>query len=146
MASHFRLTLAVLVLAAVWLSSDTVRPGAPASADGPCDAVINDPTPPIGGGEPDIVGTITDDNTHSGISGATVQLFRCLGGIGVQVGNATSGSSGGYAFDDLYAPAWYYVQVPLTGPLSGMSPSGGTLNPSAPVDLADGAVIDLSFE
>lgn len=41
--------------------------------------------------------------------------------------------------------AWYYVEVMMSGPLTGMTVAPGTDNPSALIGIGDG-VTDLVFE
>lgn len=117
-------------------------PSAPAAATSPCDSVTGTPRPPIGSPEPLISGTILDD-VNAGVSGATVNLYRCQGTSAVYVTQTTSTSTGAYSFGSLIQN-WYYVEVALTGPLAGKSPSSGTSNPSSLIEVGEG-ILGLSF-
>jgi hypothetical protein len=113
-------------------------------ATSPCDGIQGDP--PHGGGGPLIGGQITNSQSMAGISGATVQLYRCVDQAGAYVTATTTGSGGDYAFSSL-ADGYYYVLAPLTGPLSGMQPASGTANPSAIIAVGDGdSAVDMSFQ
>jgi len=112
----------------------------------PCDSITGDPNPPIGSPEPDITGHILDSESV-GISGATVRLYVCDGSTPSLVTSTTTTSGGVYGFLDLSGPAWYYVQAVITGPLAGMTPAGGTSNPTGLIEVGKGATgVDLTFE
>ncbi len=122
-------------------------PAAPAHAAGPCDAITGNPREPIGPGQPDVIGHITAASTNSPISGATVRLYVCTGSTPELVAATTTDMDGVYVFADLSGPAWYYVQAVLIGPLSGMSSAVGTSNPTALIDVGQGAsAVDLAFQ
>jgi hypothetical protein len=142
MSSRFRIAVLLSILVAVTFSGGPSWHVSPVLASGPCDPIIDDPTPPIGPGEPDIVGTVTNTNTQMGIVGATMMLFVCTGSTASYVDSTTTNTSGNYVFSDLAAPNWYYVQAEVSGMLT---PTGGTQNPSAAVDISDGATINFAF-
>jgi hypothetical protein len=117
-----------------------------AEAAGPCADVSGSPGGP--GDEPDplIAGTISHADTHSPVAGATVHLFHCQSGNPTPSGTTATDDTGAFRFAGLPAPAWYYVAVDLTGPLSGLRPAGDTVNPTAPVAIGVGSdTILLTF-
>ena len=137
-----RSTLALVLSAA--LVAPVASPPPSAQATSRCDGVQGNP--PHGGGEPLIAGQITEAPSMAGISGATVQLYRCTDDVGVYVDDTTTDAGGDYAFTSL-ADGYYYVLAPLTGPLSGMEPASGTANPSALIAVGDGdAAVDMTFQ
>lgn len=142
--SKFLLVAAMLVSAIAWMSN----PATPiVSASDPCATIAGDPHPPIGDPEPFISGEVTDVDTTTPVSGATVRLYRCDSGSSTLVSTTTTSSQGEYSFTSLSGPKWYYVEVLMTGPLSGMQPASGTNNPSLPVDVGPGdSELDFDFE
>lgn len=121
-------------------------PSRSALASSPCDSVAGNPRPPSGPPEPLISGTILYDGTNTGVSGATVNLYRCQGTSSVYVAQTTSASTGAYVFGSL-SQNWYYVEALLTGPLSGMTPASGTSNPTNLIEVWQGVSgLNLSFE
>lgn len=113
-------------------------------ASDPCYGVTGDP--PISDPIPLISGQILDaGNSYSGVSGATVEAFRCSSGVGVSQGTTQTDANGAYSFA-LTARHYYYVQAIMTGPLAGMAPVG-TANPTAVMPLGDSVDnVDLAFE
>lgn len=75
MPSLARRSVCLAALIAVGALSASTGSGT-ALATGPCDSVTGDPRPPIGPPEPLISGTILDA-VNAGVSGATVNLYRC---------------------------------------------------------------------
>lgn len=142
MSSLLRRTVCFAVLAAFMLSAS---PTSPARATSPCDSVTGDPHPPAPSPEPLISGTILDA-VNTGVSGATVKLYRCQGTSAVYVTQTTSASTGVYSFGSL-SQNWYYVEVALTGPLAGKSPRAGTSNPTSLIEVGEGILaLNLAFE
>lgn len=132
--------LAILALVVVAV------PSLPTYATTPCDSITNEPRPPAPSPEPAISGTILDAASSTGVSGATVNLYRCSGTSAVYVTQTTSNSNGAYSFASL-SQNWYFVEVSLTGPLAGKSPASGTMNPSSLIEVWQGVVgLDLAFE
>lgn len=133
-------------IAALIALSFVAASNGPALATSPCDSILGDPHPPIGSPEPLIGGSILDASTSTGVSGATVKLYRCQGTSADYVTQTTSNSTGAYSFGSL-SQNWYYVEVALTGPLAGKSPASGTSNPSSLIDVGPGASgLNLAFE
>lgn len=118
----------------------------PAAATNPCDLVSASPRPPVGPPEPAIAGSILDAATSTGVSGATVKLYRCQSTSAAYVTETTTTSTGAYSFGSL-SQNWYFVEASLAGPLTGKSPASGTSNPSAPIEVWAGiSGLNLSFE
>ncbi len=118
----------------------------PVRATNPCDSITGDPHPPAPQPEPLISGAILDDSTSTGVSGATVKLYRCQGSVAIYVTQTTSSSSGAYGFGGL-TQNWYYVEAALTGPLAGKSPASGTSNPSDLIEVGQGVSgLTMAFE
>jgi hypothetical protein len=114
---------------------------------GPCEEVTEDPDPPTSDPEPLIAGTIADAQTATGISGATVRLYRCDGTTATQVYSNTTASGGHFHFFDLTGPKWYYVAVDQSGPLEGMAPANTTTNPTSLIAVGPGdSDLLLEFE
>lgn len=114
-------------------------------ATSPCDFILGDPRPPLPQPEPLISGTIVD-SVNAAVSGATVKLYRCEGTSAEYVAQTTTGSMGTYSFGSL-SENWYFVEVALTGPLSGKSPVSGTVNPSSLIEVGEGATgLNFAFE
>ena len=109
-----------------------------ARASGPCDAISGEPRPPISSPTPLIAGSVIDASVSAAVSGATVKVYRCEGGAASLAGSTTTDGAGAFGFASLGGPDWYYVEVSLSGPLSGMQPASGTANPSAPIDIGPG--------
>lgn len=117
-----------------------------ASGD-PCENVTGDPGPPVGPPEPEVSGTVIDSGLSSLIEDATITLYACLGTTAVEVDTQATDSSGQYVFTDVVTERWYYIEVEMSGPLSGLTPSAGTSNPSALVAIGDDpTVVNFSFE
>ena len=92
------------------------------------------------------MGTVTDAATASGISGATMRLFRCDGQTSTEVGDTQTDSSGDYSFDDIDAGHYYYAQADMTGPLTGKSVASGSANPTAALPVGPSqSGVDLAF-
>lgn len=118
----------------------------PVHASDPCGPIQYDPNPPIGEPERIISGTVRDISS-GGISGATVMLYQCSSGSGVYQTSTTTSSSGTYSFGSLGGGYWYYVVVPLTGPLTNMTPASGTSNPTAAIGIGNSVSgVNLSFQ
>lgn len=112
----------------------------------PCDSMPYAPSPPAAPGSPYIVGSIVSGASSDGIEGATVRLYRCDDLTVTLVTSTTTNGQGAYGFTGLAGPKWYFVQAMLTGPLKNMTPSQGTANPSALIDVGVGATgVVLSF-
>ena len=112
----------------------------------PCANVTEDPGPPSSDPEPAIGGRVKDVGTTSGISGAAMQLYRCVAGSGSLESMTTTNSRGDYGFGPL-TQGWYYVKAVIAGPLVGKSPAVGTSNPSGPVEVGTGDPhVDFEFE
>lgn len=142
MSSLLRRTVCSAALVAL---SFVAVPTSPALATSPCDSVTGDPHPPVPSPEPLISGAILD-GVSVGVSGATVKLYRCQGTSAVYVTQTTSTSTGAYSFGSL-SENWYYVEVALTGPLTGKSPASGTSNPSSLIEVGEGILgLSLAFE
>ena len=113
----------------------------------PCNDVINEPKPPIAPEVPTWDGRILNAATTSGISGATVRLFQCDDGDATEIDSTTTTSSGDYSFSGFDPGFYYFVQVDMTGPMSGLSPSSGTSNPTDALPVGPSQTeINLSFE
>ncbi|MEP7216371.1 MAG: carboxypeptidase regulatory-like domain-containing protein [Anaerolineaceae bacterium] len=144
MSALVRRTSIFLILAA--LASLAPVTGPAVLATSPCDSVTGDPHPPSLPPIPLISGSILDATTNTGVSGATVNLYRCQGTTAVYVTQLTTNSNGEYSFGSL-SQNWYYVVASLTGPLSGKSPATGTINPSSLIGVGTGAQgLSLAFE
>lgn len=142
MPPYFRRTVCFSALIAFAL---VAAPSSPARATSPCDSITGDPHPPAPSPEPLISGAILDA-VNAGVSGATVKLYRCQGTSAVYVTQTTSTSTGAYSFGSL-SQNWYYVEVALTGPLAGKSPTSGTNNPSSLIEVGEGVLgLSLAFE
>jgi hypothetical protein len=135
-------TFAALLLALV--VSTSARPAAVSATGNPCEQVNGPAGVPREDPDPLIAGTVTDVMSASGIAGATVNLYRCSGNLGVYVTSATTTSAGQFQFGSL-EQAWYYVEAAMTGPLSGKTPA--TSNPSALIEVGDGnEAVDFAFQ
>jgi len=136
--------LSAALLVALVLSGPLAHP---ALATDPCASAQGDPSPPGGGPEPTIAGTVTNASTSTAIAGASMYLYVCLDETSVAVTSTTTNSAGRYIFSDLDGPSWYYVAAGLTGPLANMVPATGTQNPTPLVDVGEGdEYLDLAFE
>lgn len=137
-----RVALCLLFSTLILFSLPTAR----SFATGPCDSVTGDPHPPTLPPEPLISGAILDAASYTGVSGVTVQLYRCQGQSAVYVAQTTTPSSGAYSFGNL-SQNWYFVEVALTGPLAGKSPASGTSNPTSLIEVGSGVLgLSLAFE
>lgn len=101
----------------------------------PCDDVTTAASGPTLPPEPVIAGDVWDADTDSGISGATVKLYRCDVGGPTLVSTKVTSSAGAFGFGAQTGPSWYYVEV---SPISGMDTVPGTSNPSDPVEVGAG--------
>lgn len=119
----------------------------PARATGPCDEASGLPGPPVGPMDPAIAGTVVAQGVGP-VSGATVRLFVCgAGSQAIEVAAASTTAQGAFAFPGLEGPAWYFVSVDLSGPLSGMQAASGSGNPSALIAVGEGlADLEMAFE
>lgn len=119
----------------------------PARATGPCDDASGLPGPPVGPMDPAIAGTVVAQGVGP-VSGATVRLFVCdAESQALEIAEATTTAQGAYAFPGLEGPAWYFVSVDLSGPLSGLQAASGTRNPSALIGVGEGlAELEMAFE
>lgn len=134
-----RLLLALFVGIAVLLALLQLSQSiSPAYASDPCDTISADPRPPTGPTDPLIGGTVVDLDSAAGVSGATVTVYVCDDSTPSLAGTTTTDNSGEFTFASLGGPDWYYVEVSLTGPLSGMQPASGTPNPSDLIDIGPG--------
>jgi len=134
-------TVAVLLLALA--AAQPASPTAHASGN-PCSDASPNPGVPGEDPEPTIAGDITD--TSGAVSGATVYLYRCADSTPVLDDTEVTGSSGHYAFASLIQ-AWYFVEVSMTGPLTGKVPSQGTENPSPLIEVGEGDPdLDFAFQ
>lgn len=136
---------AVAVLLCALVLSPIQAPSVNADPN-PCQSAQGSPGDPDPGIDPDIAGILTDANSQEPIYGATLRLYLCVAGAGSQVGYTTTDSQGYYEFGGL-AQGFYYVTAADTGPLSGMTPASGTVNPSALIPFGAGDLnVDFSFE
>jgi hypothetical protein len=143
MARRTRFTRRFLVLCVALVVTLPMAWSPPAEATGPCDNIPYGPPPDKP--DPLIGGQITDAQSAGPIAGATVGLYRCSGTVGVYVTSATTNSGGNYAFASL-ASGYYYVEVVLSGPLTGMQPATGTSNPTNLVTVGNGdPAVNLDF-
>lgn len=134
-----RLTLAAAVLALLALAgSSSSAPYIAHAAWTPCDDVTQVAGPPSGPPDPLIAGQIDDTDLNTGVSSATVKLYRCDTGGPTLVNTEATDSGGAFDFGGQIGPAWYYVEVLKTGTLNGMTEAVGTTNPSAPIEVGDG--------
>jgi len=142
------LRLAVLILLGLGAMAASVNMVDPAIASGnPCEYVTGDPDPPIGPPEIEVGGVVIDSGSNNPIEDATIKLYTCAGTTSMQVDSQLTDSSGRYAFTDVSVEQWYYVEAVMTGPLSGMTPSSGTDNPSVLVAISDSpTVVNFAFE
>ena len=148
-SSHgtFRLIATALLASLVLVGLSSSEPLPAWAAWTPCDDVVVVASPPHRPPEPEIAGQVDDADNATGVSGATVKLYRCDAGGPTLVDTETTNSNGAFDFGDQTGPDWYYVEVLKTGPLSGMDEVSGTVNPSAPIDVGpgDGAML-FEFE
>ncbi len=114
-------------------------------ASGPCDDVNGAPDPPVPPTEPTWTGTVYNDNTNTGVSGATIRIYRCNAGTSTEVDDTTTDSSGDYSFT-IAGGEYYYVQADLSGPLNGLTVASGYQNPTDAEGLGDSVDVDLRFE
>jgi hypothetical protein len=76
-----------------------------------------------------------------------MRLYRCQEDESVLEASTTTNSNGGYLFADLAPENWYYVEAVMSGPLAGMTPASGTMNPSVLLGLGDSDLgVDFAFE
>jgi len=137
--------LAAFILVTASVAGDMA--GSAMASGTPCDNVTGDPNPPVGPPEIDASGAVIDSGTSSPIEDATIKLYACVGTTAVQVDSQLTDSSGEYVFTDLETERWYYIEAEMTGPLSGMTPSSGTSNPSALVAVSDEpTIVNFAFE
>ena len=115
----------------------------------PCEDVINEPKPPVTMAIPIWEGRILNSSLAIGIVGATIRLFQCRDNMPVEVDTTRTDSFGTYKFGyGLFDPGFYYfVQVDMTGPMSGLSLSSGTSNPTDALPVGPSQTeINLTFE
>ena len=113
----------------------------------PCAAAAGLPAPPGGHPRPTIGGTVTDATLGVGIQGATVELYRCSGTRSVQFASTTTAPDGAFAFEDLTSGEYYFMAVPLSGPLAGMTPANGVAALSELLGLGESiSGLDFAFE
>jgi hypothetical protein len=145
---NLRSTLSIVSLSLLLLSFQTTNQTQLAIAStSPCEAVNGDPGPPSMPPKPTLGGTVSDHADGSGISAASLKLYKCNAGVATLFSSAQTDSAGSYLFSDLEAGYFYYVEADLTGALSGMSAAGATENPSLAIGLSPSASgVDLSFE
>jgi hypothetical protein len=132
-----RLSLSGVLLTALLLGGSFLVPQ-DAAASGICSGSLGDPRPPSGQPDPMIGGSVTNAATNSPVPSTLVKLYRCDGTTATLAKTTTTNNSGQYSFGSLTNWKWYYVDVPLTGPLSNMLPASGTNNPSAAQDVGPG--------
>ena len=114
----------------------------------PCDAIVNDPKPPIVPPSPNWGGQVLDATSTSGISGVTVRLFQCDGSTSTEVADTTTDTNGNYSFSGGgFGPGYhYYAECDMTGPLAGKSVASGSSNPSAALPVGPSqSGIDFTF-
>lgn len=135
--------LAMLALVASGATTSIVF----ANPDDSCAEVENESNPPIDEPEPDIGGTVTDVDTSTSVSGATVRLYRCSSGTAVLVTSTTTDSSGDFLFQSVSPGKFYVVAVSEAGVLAGHIPAAGTENPSDAISVGPSAMsVDFDFE
>lgn len=137
-----------LTLAITALVSSTHHHGGPTAwANDPCDAVANDPNPPVGPPVPDIGGTVLNSSAASPIQGATITLLRCVAGDPIYVAQTTTNSQGDFLFSGIADETWYILEASMTGSLAGKSPTGNTVNPTVPIGLGNSVTnVLLTFQ
>jgi hypothetical protein len=115
-------------------------------ANDPCSMVSQDPGTPREWPEPAIAGRVWDATSEVPIEGATMRLYRCVDGAGVLEASTDTSDAGHYLFTGL-SQAFYYVAAVMEGPLAGMAPAQGYVNPSQFIDVGDGDPgVDFSFQ
>ncbi|MCB0215063.1 MAG: carboxypeptidase regulatory-like domain-containing protein [Caldilineae bacterium] len=113
----------------------------------PCAAVAGLPAPPGGHPRPTIGGRVTDATLGLGIEGVSVELHRCSGTRSVPLANTKTASDGVYAFEGLASGVYYFIAVPLSGPLTGMTPANGVAALSELLGLGESiSGLDFAFE
>ena len=116
----------------------------------PCDAIVNEPSPPISPPVPVWEGNVSDATTTSPVSGATVRQFQCQGSsTPTEIDDTTTDTNGDYSFSggDFDSGHYYYAQCDMTGPLSGMSVASGSMNPTAALPVGPSqSGVDFVFE
>ena len=114
----------------------------------PCDAIVNAPIPPTTPPEPYWDGTVSNATTSSGISGATIRLFKCNGtNSPSEVDSTTTDSNGDYRFEGFAPGSYYFAQADMTGPLFGMTVASGSENPTEALPVGPSrSGVDMVFE
>ena len=139
-----RVRTALIALTAMLLAV-AAAPSPSIHASDPCDSITNGP--PIGPTEPTVEGTILDAGTSTGISGATVELYRCTNGSSTYESETTTDTSGDYSLSPASTPGWYYVLVVEEGPLTGMDPAAGSAWSSDLLGIGPSQTdVDFEFE
>jgi hypothetical protein len=146
-SSSIRLRRASVLALSLVLIAVTPTPIPAQATDNPCSGISRNPaSKPRDEPAPTIGGTVMNVSRSEPISGATMNLYKCVLGSGSLVDSTSTDAYGDYEFGSLVW-AYYYVEASLTGPLYGMTPASGYANPTAVIGVGDGDPnVDLAFQ